>query len=285
MYLVALLLIAGFLRLPVMQSHKYGALNPRSVQDDDVRNNPESSPTNIPRDKADDKENGSSLTANNQETGTSDENCAAKGSDPWYTSPEWWLAIIGFPTIFFLGWQAVETKNAARAANRNIEATMNERRARIEIIASGLAATSVGPGGSCIVSVSLKNIGPTVGIIRGVSVSMVESSKEVTANYRECSPLGLTGTVPPDSETSRVMISQKIVGQSAIHFYGFAMYEDVYGRAHRVQVHVKWGGNGVWIITGKPSDNSDLGEKQPHKSWMQRLTELVDKEPPWISPN
>jgi hypothetical protein len=195
------------------------------------------------------------------------------------------LVLVGFITAGAIIWQSWHTRRAADAANRNIEATMNERRARIEIIASHVAATSVKPEGPYIVSVSLKNIGPTVGTIRGVSARLVESAEEVEPNYRECTRLGLTGTIPPNDKSSEVTIIQKMEGQSVIHFYGFALYEDVYGRTHRVKVHIQWGGDGIWIIAGKPAENSDIEEKRPHKSWMQRLTEFSEKSPPWISPN
>jgi hypothetical protein len=34
----------------------------------------------------------------------------------WYAKPEWWLVILGFPTLIFIGWQAWETRRAATAA-------------------------------------------------------------------------------------------------------------------------------------------------------------------------
>jgi hypothetical protein len=34
----------------------------------------------------------------------------------WYAKPEWWLVILGAPTLVFIGWQAWETRRAASAA-------------------------------------------------------------------------------------------------------------------------------------------------------------------------
>jgi len=47
---------------------------------------------------------------------------AQKNSPDWYTSPEWWLCILGIPTLIFLGWQA-------RAAKLGAEAIMLSERA------------------------------------------------------------------------------------------------------------------------------------------------------------
>lgn len=44
----------------------------------------------------------------------------AKAADPqsphWYASAEWWLFILGVPTLAVLGWQANESRRAANAA-------------------------------------------------------------------------------------------------------------------------------------------------------------------------
>jgi hypothetical protein len=38
----------------------------------------------------------------------------------WYASPEWWLCILGVPTLFFIGLQAKETRKAAEATRDSI---------------------------------------------------------------------------------------------------------------------------------------------------------------------
>jgi hypothetical protein len=52
--------------------------------------------------------------------------------------PEWWLVILGFPTLAFVGWQAWETRNAAKAtqksaenASQQIDLYVNAERARM----------------------------------------------------------------------------------------------------------------------------------------------------------
>jgi hypothetical protein len=40
----------------------------------------------------------------------------------WYTNPEWWLCILGFFTLLFLGWQSWETRKAAKATKESAKA-------------------------------------------------------------------------------------------------------------------------------------------------------------------
>jgi hypothetical protein len=218
----------------------------------------------------------SSFALSNDNAANEHTESAQNDSPPWYETAEWWLVIAAIPTLIFVGWQARETARSVEASNRNIEAVMNERRARVEVIAD-LAWT----GTTHISAVSLRNEGPTLGIISDASARLVESVGDVEVDYGECTPLGFTGTIAPGSETLKVVINQDAAtiqaGQSVFHFYGFARYEDVYRRAHRVQVHTQWGGNGVWIIAGKPEDNSDTEEKQPEKSLLKRFNDWLDK--------
>ena len=38
----------------------------------------------------------------------------------WYASPEWWLCILGVPTLLFIGRQTKATARAARAAEASV---------------------------------------------------------------------------------------------------------------------------------------------------------------------
>ncbi len=42
-------------------------------------------------------------------------------SPNWYASPEWWLFIIGVPTLLVFGWQAFETRRAAEATRDSVD--------------------------------------------------------------------------------------------------------------------------------------------------------------------
>jgi hypothetical protein len=47
----------------------------------------------------------------------------------WYTSPEWWLCILGLATLIFIAWQAWETRKAAQSARDGIrlQETLNQQ--------------------------------------------------------------------------------------------------------------------------------------------------------------
>jgi len=58
--------------------------------------------------------------------------------EPWYAKPEWWLVILGFPTLAFLAWQAIETrrtadiaKTSAQVAQASVDAFTNSERSWI----------------------------------------------------------------------------------------------------------------------------------------------------------
>jgi hypothetical protein len=56
----------------------------------------------------------------------------------WYAplkGPEWWLVLAAFLTLFVIAWQAIETRRAAEAAQRGIEAT--QKSVEIQRVAMG----------------------------------------------------------------------------------------------------------------------------------------------------
>lgn len=49
----------------------------------------------------------------------------------WYLNPEWWLFIIGIPTLLFVAYQTLATAKSARAALLNAQAVITAERAWI----------------------------------------------------------------------------------------------------------------------------------------------------------
>src|SRR5436309_722015 len=80
------------------------------------------SSSHIPQHKTEQQPAPAPVTAVNNNTCAPNTGSAQNGSPKWYASPEWWLVILGFPTLFFLGWQANETRRAANAARISAEA-------------------------------------------------------------------------------------------------------------------------------------------------------------------
>jgi hypothetical protein len=155
---------------------------------------------------------------------------------PWYQSAEWWLVIAAIPTLIFVGWQARETARSAETANRNIEAVMDEKRARVEILAGNVALDADKP---IAIGVRLKNAGPTMAFIQGGKAGLLKADKEIEPNYPAGAAIPFIGPLAASTETTTQMVIflqpsptltiphvVEIQGtQSFIHFYGF-----IYGR-------------------------------------------------------
>ncbi len=54
-------------------------------------------------------------------------------SAQWYTSPEWWLVIVAFLTLVFLGRQAWETRRSAEGTKASLESLINSERAWVMV--------------------------------------------------------------------------------------------------------------------------------------------------------
>jgi hypothetical protein len=61
--------------------------------------------------------------ASSVDKGTSAPNqkCTDTETPPWWKSPEWWLCILGIPTLIFIGWQARATAESTKVMQRSIE--------------------------------------------------------------------------------------------------------------------------------------------------------------------
>ena len=57
---------------------------------------------------------------------------ATKREPPhWYASPEWWLFILGVPSLFVIAWQARATAAAARATEELVESGRDTARRQL----------------------------------------------------------------------------------------------------------------------------------------------------------
>ncbi len=107
------------------------------------------------------EKNGSSLPDNNSEkhpapavsfvnNETAYPNAEPAKQEPprWYTMPEWWLCILGVPTLYYLIHQTKATKVAAKAAMLNAQAVIDAERAWIVVsIEEEFAPLPLGHGG------------------------------------------------------------------------------------------------------------------------------------------
>ncbi|HEV7217920.1 MAG TPA: hypothetical protein VGN39_03515 [Terriglobales bacterium] len=193
--------------------------------------------------------------------------------------PEWWLVILGFPTLIFLWIQALQTKRAAMATLQGTNALISKERARIKI---GVNDTSVQIGQYSSATCWLENYGSTPAFINEFRARFVLASEtNVMPDYAQCRvalyaeslqektkstksvliPLEANDPMTPDTAMS---IRN---GKSFLHFYGFVTYRDVFDRNRRTNIHllwtVRWGGivEGQimqwWEPVGLQEENSD----------------------------
>jgi hypothetical protein len=73
--------------------------------------------SNLAENNGDNKASPTSTVINNQACPPDKDGTSAQ-SPSWYVSPEWWLCILGVPTLLFIGWQAKATANAAKSVEK-----------------------------------------------------------------------------------------------------------------------------------------------------------------------
>lgn len=86
---------------------------------------------NVAKNKSDNQPAASTVTLVNNEASAPDTKRAENHAPPWYASPEWWLVILGFPTLFFIGVQSVLSRRSADAAKKSADGLVNSERAWI----------------------------------------------------------------------------------------------------------------------------------------------------------
>ncbi|HUK25332.1 MAG TPA: hypothetical protein VLV49_12190 [Terriglobales bacterium] len=95
---------------------------------------------------------------------------------------------MGIITAFVIGWQSVETRRAAKAANRGIEIQISKERARIRVDVEKLALVgSNRAGGFNAALCKLTNYGHTEAFIDDFRATLVlAADKDIPANYASC---------------------------------------------------------------------------------------------------
>jgi hypothetical protein len=88
-------------------------------------------------------------------------------ADPkWYRSPEWWLVIMGIPTLLFIGWQAYATQRAAEATRESAKASLMNVQALIKSERPWFIATfEPSAEDSTVYRLRIMNKGNTPGIL------------------------------------------------------------------------------------------------------------------------
>lgn len=100
---------------------------------------------NVAQHKSDDQGSPSTVTVVNNEATSPNASNANDGRPKWYASPEWWLAILGFPTLLLIAVQAIQTRKAAVAAKLNAD-YLRASAAAYLTLAESKENVSIGPG-------------------------------------------------------------------------------------------------------------------------------------------
>jgi len=97
----------------------------------------------------------------------------------WYTIPEWWLCILGVPTLIYLIIQTDATRKAANAALLNAQAVVNAERAWILVTKTREGAKF---------RWKIKNFGRTPGRVVAIRHSISVSGRLVQTAELSCLP-------------------------------------------------------------------------------------------------
>jgi len=177
-------------------------------------------------------------------------------------------------------------KDAAKAAQANVETQVNKERARIRIVLEKINPTWTGSGFNGV-TCWLTNYGPTAAFIddfRGRLLQVHVAEEPIVLDYAQCRDIlyaeslqstGRTASFVIPLEPNANLTEDEVMsirkGQAFIHFYGFVKYRDVFDRSRRQTIHMRWtmrwGGmiEGQimqwWDPVGSPAENRDTEEQ------------------------
>jgi hypothetical protein len=192
----------------------------------------------------------------------------------WYAMPEWWLCILGIPSLLVLGWQTNESrraanaaKDAARAALKNTEAVMLAERAWITVLPHvwspefyplweqgdpvPLDANRMLPFFHRFAA-DIKNVGKTPATIDSVSLQFIRiqslSGLRAEPDFGDISPqngyfaepgnepLIISAFLSPNQGTiSKSEFAEICDGKAFLYAYGVVRYHDVHGSGHETR--------------------------------------------------
>lgn len=166
----------------------------------------------------------------------------------WWQDSNWWLVLVAVLTGGVVGWQAWETRKAAKASGESaayalaeLELMKSEARARVEIIAGDVEVTAPDRSGNpywqLLAHIKLHNVGKSEAYIVncvGNAFSSEEESRN-SANFSDITPL--TQVIDPSKtvvsdisiiafeEDIDVITDQILDSDILLFFRGFVEYE------------------------------------------------------------
>jgi hypothetical protein len=184
---------------------------------------------------------------------------------------------------------AEAAKASAAALRDSVETVIRKEQARIKIGVDKINPNSQPAGGNGA-WYWIENYGLSTAFLDDFRVRLANvDEKEITAEYGQCKRTLYGESIEGRSrfpnkflvylEPTTVLTDEDVVNirneKSFIHFYGFAMYQDIFGRKKRTTIHLRWtmrwGGmvKGQvmewWEPAGPPEENADIEDKNPNQ--------------------
>ena len=212
-------------------------------------------------------------------------NSSPQGDAP-LKRPEWWLVILGFPTLGFLIYQAIVSGRAASTAEKNTELYISKERARLRVDIKPLTFPSEINPAYNTVDFTVSIYGPTDALITESSCVAYFYPWHVIDNPDLADlamhPIHLLPSVIPTNSppiecyaflhiaatgnaNDNVIIAEIKAKHLAVGIRGWIKYRDVFDRERETAFRHVWRYNdamyglgeefGDWIERGKPEEN------------------------------
>ncbi len=206
------------------------------------------------------------FSAINNQTCSPNQETANNDPPHWYTSPEWWLFILGVPTLVFIALQAREMRKAteaardgAQAALKNANALICAERAWVQCRPSILAPNLVPLWGNGdlepprnpyihLFPATVINVGKTPALLDEIvmaykNISIDPFAIQEVPIYRfpeKCNgrilapgdPLEMSVPLSGGGTLSRDEVSSIQTRESYLYAWGIIRYKDVHGESH-----------------------------------------------------
>jgi hypothetical protein len=195
-------------------------------------------------------------------------------SIPWYEMPEWWLLILGVPTLIIVAWQAWETRKAAESAKDSVgvvkrQADLMEDTAKRQLrayISMETANLGFPQKNRPTASVTFKNFGqtPAYEVQSWISIKIDSYPASIPFALQKPGHRAPKSTLGPGAATqfsaplgralSDAEMAELGTEQITVYVYGRVTYKDTFGQERFTHWRLIAGGpEGVPIkgMTGK----------------------------------
>jgi hypothetical protein len=173
----------------------------------------------------------------------------------WYSNPEVWLCILGFPTLIFVGCQTWTTAKAAKAALLNAQAVITAERAWVMADLSWygeslriVEETGTFGGGPTVETTEIENIKLTcknqgkspawIDVVHG-QIDIVDSTSvciDPIMRNGNHGPMGPLGAGEEQSRSLELRCKGRIKPHEFLSVYVVIEYRDIFEKTHETHI-------------------------------------------------